>query len=323
MPDNHQQETAVAVRQNVAALAPIPLAAVNIRDGVFASPAAFEHGQRMARALSSSELVPQQYRNNIPNTLIALDFALRGNFPPMMVLQGSNVIQGRLSWTAQFIGAALNSCGLYTAIRYEFRGTENNDDWACRVVTHERRDGGELLHGPWISIAMAKREGWYSRNGSKWQTMPEVMLRWRAVSFFGRLYAAHILAGMPSADELEDALGVQTAPAAGPVTFDAAPPVADPLAALRARITAPTAAEVGATIPTAREVAEAPPAAVGTAAAEPRRRGRPRNAPAEAAAVAAAASTAAVAAAAPEPAIEQPAQTEPAAAGGDSLIDPF
>ena len=32
------------------------------------------------------------------------------------------------------------------------------------------------VEGPTISIQMAKAEGWYDKNGSKWKTMPDVML---------------------------------------------------------------------------------------------------------------------------------------------------
>ena len=57
------------------------------------------------------------------------------------------------------------------------------------------------------SIAMAKAEGWSTKNGSKWKTMPELMLRYRAAAFFGRLYAPDVLSGMHSADEVEDVHG--------------------------------------------------------------------------------------------------------------------
>ena len=42
------------------------------------------------------------------------------------------------------------------------------------------------------------------KNGSKWQTMPELMLRYRAATFFGRLYAPDILMGMRSDVEVYD-----------------------------------------------------------------------------------------------------------------------
>lgn len=55
-----------------------------------------------------------------------------------------------------------------------------------------------------ISLQLAIDEGWLTRNGSKWQTMPDQMLVYRAAAFFGRVYAPELLLGMPSNDEVED-----------------------------------------------------------------------------------------------------------------------
>jgi len=65
-------------------------------------------------------------------------------------------------------------------------------------------DTGEPIEGPEISIGMANAEGWLSKNGSKWQTMPELMLRYRAAAFFARLYAPDITLGMQTSEELHD-----------------------------------------------------------------------------------------------------------------------
>ena len=51
---------------------------------------------------------------------------------------------------------------------------------------------------------MAKDEGWLSKSGSKGKTMPEVMLRYRAASAIGRLYAPDVLMGFRSQEEVED-----------------------------------------------------------------------------------------------------------------------
>lgn len=51
---------------------------------------------------------------------------------------------------------------------------------------------------------MAVKEGWYTKNGSKWQTMPEMMLRYRAASFFGKLYAPELLMSIQTAEEVQD-----------------------------------------------------------------------------------------------------------------------
>lgn len=51
---------------------------------------------------------------------------------------------------------------------------------------------------------MAKKEGWVSKTGSKWLTMPELMIRYRAAAFWGRLYASDMLLGMYSQEEVVD-----------------------------------------------------------------------------------------------------------------------
>ena len=51
---------------------------------------------------------------------------------------------------------------------------------------------------------MVKSEGWLTKTGSKWRTMPELMFQYRAASFFGRLYAPDILNGMQSVEEVKD-----------------------------------------------------------------------------------------------------------------------
>ena len=69
----------------------------------------FESAQRMAKALSSSNLVPAAYQNNIPNTMIALEMASRIKVSPIMVMQNLHIIQGKPSWSSPFIIAVINS----------------------------------------------------------------------------------------------------------------------------------------------------------------------------------------------------------------------
>ena len=74
------------------------------------------------------------------------------------------------------------------------------------------RETGQRLESPVISIEMAVREGWHGKNGSKWQTMPDVMLRYRAASFFGKLYAPELLMGLQTAEEVGDIIDVTPEP---------------------------------------------------------------------------------------------------------------
>jgi hypothetical protein len=158
----------------------------------------FEQAQRQAKALSASDLVPQQYKNNVANTLVALEIANRIGASPLMVMQNLNIIHGRPSWGSSFIIAAINGCGKFTALRFVGDLAKG-----IKAVCQEKATG-ELLEGPLVTMDMAKAEGWVDKAGSKWKTMPELMMRYRAAAFFGRLYAPEITMGMHSTEEVID-----------------------------------------------------------------------------------------------------------------------
>ena len=190
----------------------------------FSNAASFESAQRMALALVSSNIVPEQYRgkDNIGNAIVALEMAQRIGASPLAVMQNLNIIHGRPSWSSTFIIAALNSCGRFAPVRFEVTG--EGDNRSCIAWTTDKT--GERLEGPPASIAMAKAEGWYAKNGSKWKTMPELMLRYRAAAFFGRLYAPDVLNGMHATEEVEDIGAVRnvTARTESPILDDAPAP---------------------------------------------------------------------------------------------------
>jgi hypothetical protein len=158
----------------------------------------FELAQRQAKALSASDLVPQQYKGNVANTLVALEIANRIGASPLMVMQNLNIIHGRPSWGSSFIIAAINGSGKFTALRFVGDLAKG-----IKAVCQEKATG-ELLEGPTVTMDMAKAEGWLDKAGSKWKTMPELMMRYRAAAFFGRLYAPEITMGMHSTEEVVD-----------------------------------------------------------------------------------------------------------------------
>ncbi len=169
---------------------------------VFGSEAGFVAGQRMAKMLSSSSLVPDAYRGEagLPNAIIAVDMAQRMGANPLMVMQNLYIVHGRPAWSSQFLIACLNACGRFSPLRYIIDGT--GDDYGCRAVANDR--AGNLLEGPRVSIAMAKAEGWMSKAGSKWKTLPELMLRYRSATFFARTYGPELTMGIPTSDEVID-----------------------------------------------------------------------------------------------------------------------
>jgi len=208
------------------AVATVKLPASTQALSVFDSAAGFDLAQRMARALVTSDMVPATYRgeDKIGNAIIALDMAKRTDSNPVMVMQNLHIIEGRPSWSSQFIIAALNSCGMFSPLRFQM-GDEGEQEvsyqtWGeqkgqrvtktqkirnltCTAYAIEKATG-ERLDGPTVSMEMSVAEGWYAKNGSKWQTMPDLMLRYRAAAFFGRLYAPQILMGMQTDDEVRD-----------------------------------------------------------------------------------------------------------------------
>lgn len=164
-------------------------------------PGVFTDAQRVCNALSKSTLVPKEFQGNLPNCLIAYDMASRLGANPLMVMQNLYVVHGKPSWSGSFICGMINSCGRFKPLKFRIEG--EGDDRSCVAWTTEKGSDEKLESAP-VSIAMAKAEGWYGKNGSKWKTMPEVMLRYRAATFFGRVYAPELLLGMQTAEEVED-----------------------------------------------------------------------------------------------------------------------
>lgn len=171
----------------------------------FASLSNFRAAQSMALSLASSSLVPAAYRGrpNIGNCLIAMELASRVGASVLMVMQNLHVIEGKPGWSSAFLIASINSCGRFTPLRFEFRGQEETDSWKCRAIARDKASG-DVLEGEWITWKMVKAEGWLGRRGSKWQTMPGQMFRYRAAAFWSRVYAPEISLGMHTAEELSD-----------------------------------------------------------------------------------------------------------------------
>jgi len=159
--------------------------------------------QRVATMFSKSTLVPTQFQNNIANCSIAVHMALRMGADPLMVMQNLYVVHGRPGWSSQFLIACFNKCGRFSAMRFEWQGKKSDKDWGCRAWAIEK-ETGERVYGAWITFAMADSEGWVKKSGSKWQTMPEQMLMYRAAAFFTRAYAPELTMGLHTAEEVED-----------------------------------------------------------------------------------------------------------------------
>lgn len=191
----------------LAELRPQPAAAPQRYSVALTESQGFELAQRAAKLLASSQLVPKEYQGNLPNCVIALNMAQRVGADPLQVMQNLVVVHGKPTWSSQFLIATVNNCGRFSALRYEFFGERNTDDWGCRAWAIEKATGEKLV-GTDVTIAMAKLEGWYQKNGSKWKTMPQQMLMYRAGAWWTRAYAPELSMGLQSADEANDIIDV-------------------------------------------------------------------------------------------------------------------
>ena len=141
-------------------------------DEVSAEEKLFELAQRKAKVYSESSLVPKEYQKNVGNVLIAQNMATRMGADVLMVMQNLYLVHGRPGWSAQFLIGTFNSCGRFSAIRYRFSGKVDTDDWGCTAYCVELSTQEELV-GTKVTIGIAKKEGWFAKSGSKWQTIPE------------------------------------------------------------------------------------------------------------------------------------------------------
>jgi hypothetical protein len=178
----------------------------------FGSITHFEAAQRMAMALCSSSIVPETYRGKerLGDCVIALEISNRIGASVLAVMQNLYIVYGRPAWSSQFLISCVNASRRFSPLRYKTTGNRNDDSWGCIAWAEDK--SGEKLESPEVTIAIAKAEGWYQKNGSKWKTMPELMLRYRAATFFARLYAPELTMGIQSDDEVIDISPVVTEP---------------------------------------------------------------------------------------------------------------
>ena len=163
----------------------------------------FEIMQRKGTMYAQSTIVPKTYQGNVGNCIIAVDMASRMMCNPLMVMQNLYIVNGIPSWATKFLIATLNATKKFTPLNYVMGGEKGTDTWSCRAVAIRLFDKKECL-GPEVTIKMAKDEGWYDKPGSKWKTIPELMLMYRAAAFFQRLYAPEVGMGLMTYEEVQD-----------------------------------------------------------------------------------------------------------------------
>lgn len=206
----------------------------------FFDPVQFDTMQRVCKLFASSELVPDMYKASdknpmdkaMANCMIAIEIAQRIGASPLMVMQNMVPIYGKPSWSSKFLVATVNTCGRFNPLQYRFTekgmlGMVDYTDYVWDNATRSKRavlkqfDGKKImdiecvayttakgsdkvLESSPVSVRLAIQEGWYTKNGSKWQTMTRQMLMYRAASFWTSAYAPELSMGMKTVEEYQD-----------------------------------------------------------------------------------------------------------------------
>ena len=172
-----------------------------VSSNVFANAESFKDIFNIGKMFASSSLVPVAYQNKPMDCTIAVDMANRMGVSPMMVMQNLYVVKGKPSWSGQACMSMINASPKFKSAKPVYFGEKGTDSRGCRIEAIEV-ETGNLIQGTDVTMKMAKDEGWLSN--SKWKSMPEQMLGYRAAAFFARLYIPNSLMGVYVEGEVDD-----------------------------------------------------------------------------------------------------------------------
>jgi hypothetical protein len=169
----------------------------------------YSNNWKLAEKLATSSLLPDEFKGHPENVLIALSMAQKMDIDPFTICQNLHLVKGRLSWSGSFCKTLIEKTGQYKDLDLIYVGKEGTDDRGCYLEATRIRDG-KRIKGNTVTVKLAKQEGWWSRKDkygnetSKWGSMTEQMLGYRAMAFFARLYTPEALNGVLTEGESED-----------------------------------------------------------------------------------------------------------------------
>jgi hypothetical protein len=181
------------------------------------NPGVFDQMQRAATLFSKSGLVPAQFKDNMPACFVGLQLAAQLGVNPFMLFQKIYTVGGKIGIEAQVAIAVANQRKVFAGpISYEFSGEGKTRRCIARAVMAANKAPVEMSLS-WSEVAA---EGWDKKGGSKWNTMPDQMFRYRTALWLIRTFAPEVLMGLSSVDELEDSRVIDITPAKPKVTLE-------------------------------------------------------------------------------------------------------
>ena len=158
-----------------------------------------EKALKFSEIMAQADIIPTHYRGKPANVFIAVQSALRMNLDPMQIMQNTFVISGKLGMVTAFAISLANQSGLFdSGIRYRIEGSGEN--LKVTAYTNLKKGGAEISYT--ITMKEARAEGW--TKNAKYQSLPELMLRYRAATLLIRTHVPEVLNGMHMVEEIED-----------------------------------------------------------------------------------------------------------------------
>lgn len=216
----------------------------------------FEHLQRVAKVFANSALVPEHFRGKEADCFIAVEMAMRLQLHPFNLMQSLYVVHGKPGIEAKMAIALINSSGLFDGpLQFKLAGEGMKRQCTAFAVHSKTKQVCETT----VTMDMAKAEGWIDKSGSKWKTLPDLMLQYRSASFFARLYCPEVIFGMQTREELDE-IDV-TPPAQDRAEVPARATLREKLGIVDVAVTATEAANYSAQekVPEPRQSPKAPP----------------------------------------------------------------
>lgn len=162
--------------------------------------AQIEQIKEHCKIIAASGLVPDHFAKSPQAIYTAIDMARALNEEPVTLMQNIYFVSGRAGFSAQYMLSRLRRLGVIKGtVRYHVTGSGDDLTVRCSAIDAET---GEELTGPAVSMKMAHAEGWVKN--PKYKSMPEVMLRKRAVTFLVREHFPDVLMGFLTSEELDD-----------------------------------------------------------------------------------------------------------------------
>ena len=183
------------------AIAPIEQTA--IQPTVLTDPKQLNTLVKLANMMARSKIVPDIYRGDPDSCFVACEMANRMGVSPIFIMQNLYIVNGRPAWSGQACISLINGTGLYGPLDFVYVGEKGTPSYGCYAWATRKSDGA-IHTGTVVDYAMAEAEGWTSKKGSKWLTMGDQMLRYRAAAFFARVYCPHALMGLKTVEEVKD-----------------------------------------------------------------------------------------------------------------------